>query len=89
VSAPDDIAPERAHDSPVVGAALTAARDVAIAAVLLAALLIAVRIAIFGDLGSALGAVGVWGFAMALALGSRPAERTEPALRLAAKTDLD
>jgi hypothetical protein len=73
----------------VGSAAITATRDLLIAIALLAALLIAVWIAIFGDLGSALGAVGVWGFAMALALTSRPAESSEPVLRLVAKRDLD
>jgi len=87
VPAPDESG-RRPLDDPAVGSAtITAARDLLIAIALLAALLIAVRIAIFGGLGSALGAVGVWGFAMALALNSRPAESDEPVLRLVAKSD--
>ena len=68
----------------MVAAALVAARDLLVAAILLAALLLAVRVAIFGDLGSALGAIGVWGFAMAFALSAPPVRPEAPRLRAVA-----
>jgi hypothetical protein len=81
VNVPDETAAGWANDS-AVAIALNVARDLLIGAVLVAAVLVAAGIALFGDLGSALGAIGIWGFAMALALGSRPVEAKEPALRI-------